>query len=68
MKTVHFKKRPKRILSHLPLYKDGRQKMAIYEPRSRLSPDNGSDSALTLDFLASKTVINNFLVFMPHNL
>jgi hypothetical protein len=40
--------------------------MAIYEPASRPSPDTKSVRALILDFLASKTVRNDFMLFINH--
>ena len=38
-------------------------KVTIYEPESRASPDTQSVRMLMLDFAASKTVRNNFLLF-----
>lgn len=40
--------------------------MAIYDLGSGFSPDTESDSALFLDFLDSRRVRNNFLLFLSH--
>lgn len=58
--------RDPRELPH-PLAMGGHSKMAIYKPRSGVSPDTKSSSALILDFPVSKTVKNKFLLFISHS-
>lgn len=41
------------------------EKIAVYEPKSRLSSDTESANALNLDFLASKTVGNKCWLSHP---
>lgn len=43
-----------------------RGKTAVYEPGSKLSPDLGCASILIWDILASRTVRNNFVLFIYH--
>lgn len=60
-------KRPQRIsLSLSPCRRLG-EKTAIYDPGSSLSSDTEYTNALFLDFPASVTVRNKFILFISHS-